>query len=117
VGFILAFAALLLFTVMGFGIDLDEYLQHETLNIPAWYSYTIFAIDALMVISLVLMFLQKNRHLCLSCLLGSAFLYAQLLSVYFPLYRCYQSFPFYRFRNAGNNSEMEVLNRNNLILQ
>lgn len=55
-GFILALASLLLFTVMGMGIDVDEYLQHEYLNIPRWYFYVIFTIDALMIISLVLMF-------------------------------------------------------------
>jgi hypothetical protein len=59
-GFILAFAALLLFTVMGFGIDLDEYLQHDYLNIPRGYFFIIFTIDALMVISLVLMFFYRK---------------------------------------------------------
>ncbi|MDH6252670.1 hypothetical protein M2347_002397 [Chryseobacterium sp. H1D6B] len=60
VGFILAFASLLLFTIMGLGIDFDEYLQHEYLNIPRWYFYVIFSLDALMVVSLVLMFFYKK---------------------------------------------------------
>lgn len=59
-GFILALASLLLFTIMGMGIDIDEYLQHEYLNIPRWYFYVIFTIDALMVISLVLMFFYRK---------------------------------------------------------
>lgn len=59
-GFILALASLLLFTIMGMGIDIDEYLQHEYLNIPRWYFYVIFTIDALMVISLVLMFFYRR---------------------------------------------------------
>lgn len=59
-GFILALASLLLFTVMGMGIDIDEYLQHEYLNIPRWYFYVIFSIDALMMISLVLMFFYRK---------------------------------------------------------
>ncbi|MBM7421490.1 MULTISPECIES: hypothetical protein [Chryseobacterium] len=59
-GFILALASLLLFTVMGMGIDIDEYLQHEYLNIPRWYFYVIFTIDALMIISLVLMFFYRK---------------------------------------------------------
>ena len=50
-GFILALASLLLFTVMGLGIDFDEFLQHEYLNIPRWYFYVIFTIDAFMMIS------------------------------------------------------------------
>ncbi|MGE6397665.1 hypothetical protein [Chryseobacterium scophthalmum] len=59
-GFILALASLLLFTVMGMGIDIDEYLQHEYLNIPRWYFYVIFTIDALMIISLALMFFYRK---------------------------------------------------------
>ncbi|MBD3906630.1 hypothetical protein NAL32_20380 [Chryseobacterium sp. Ch-15] len=59
-GFILALASLLLFTVMGLGIDFDEFLQHEYLNIPRWYFYVIFTIDAFMMISLVLMFFYKK---------------------------------------------------------
>lgn len=59
-GFILALASLLLFTVMGMGIDIDEYLQHEYLNIPRWYFYVIFTIDAFMMISLGLMFFYRK---------------------------------------------------------
>ncbi|OCA80024.1 hypothetical protein BBH99_17050 [Chryseobacterium contaminans] len=59
-GFVLAFAALMLFTVMGLGIDVDEYLQHEYLEIPRWYFYVIFSIDALMMIGLILMFFYKK---------------------------------------------------------
>ena len=59
-GFILTAVALLLFTIMGLGIDVDEYLQHEYLNIPGWYFYMIFTIDVLMMISLVLMFFYKK---------------------------------------------------------
>jgi hypothetical protein len=59
-GDLLAFAALMLFTIMGLGIDLDEYLQHEYLDIPRWYFYIIFSIDALMMMGLVLMFFYKK---------------------------------------------------------
>ncbi|MFS4472129.1 hypothetical protein [Chryseobacterium sp. T20] len=59
-GFILAFAALMLFTIMGLGIDVDEYLQHEFLQIPRWYFYVIFSIDVLMMIGLVLMFFYRK---------------------------------------------------------
>lgn len=59
-GFILTVVALLLFTIMGLGIDVDEYLQHEFLNIPQWYFYVIFSIDILMVISLILMYFYKK---------------------------------------------------------
>lgn len=59
-GFILAFAALMLFTIMGLGIDVDEYLQHEYLQIPRWYFFVIFSIDLLMMIGLILMFFYKK---------------------------------------------------------
>lgn len=59
-GFILAFAALMLFTVMGLGIDVDEYLQHEYLQIPRWYFFVIFSIDVLMMIGLILMFFYRK---------------------------------------------------------
>ncbi|MDW9382642.1 hypothetical protein [Chryseobacterium sp. JV558] len=59
-GFVLAFAALMLFTIMGLGIDVDEYLQHEYLEIPRWYFYVIFSIDVLMMLGLVLMFFYRK---------------------------------------------------------
>ncbi|MCW3161508.1 hypothetical protein [Chryseobacterium oryctis] len=59
-GFIGAFALLMLFTIMGFGIDWDEYSQNEYLNIPRWYFYVIFTIDILMMISLILMFFYRK---------------------------------------------------------
>ncbi|UFH31358.1 hypothetical protein LNP04_15500 [Chryseobacterium sp. C-71] len=59
-GFILALASLLLFTFMGIGLDFDEYLQHETLNIPSGYFYFIFSIDILMIAGIVLMFFYRK---------------------------------------------------------
>jgi len=59
-GFILALAPLLLFTFMGIGLDFDEYLQHETLNIPLGYFYFIFSIDILMIAGIVLMFFYRK---------------------------------------------------------
>ena len=59
-GFILSLAALLLFTMMGIGIDYDEYLQQNDLNIPAFYFILIFVIDLLMVIGLILIFFYRK---------------------------------------------------------
>ena len=59
-GFILSLAALLLFTMMGIGIDYDEYLQQNDLNIPAFYFILIFLIDLLMVIGLILIFFYRK---------------------------------------------------------
>ena len=59
-GFILALAALMLFTLMGVGLDFDEYLQHETLNIPFGYFYFIFSVDILMIAGIVLMYFYRK---------------------------------------------------------
>ena len=59
-GFFLSLAALLLFTLMGVGIDYDEYLQQNDLNIPAFYFILIFLIDLLMVIGLILIFFYRK---------------------------------------------------------
>ena len=52
-GFYLSIAALALFTLMGTGIDGDEFLQRKLLNIPSWYFYVIFLVDALAFLSLI----------------------------------------------------------------
>lgn len=52
-GFYITLAALALFTLMGLGMDGDEFLQRKTLNIPDWYFILIFSVDALALISLV----------------------------------------------------------------
>lgn len=59
-GFILSFSALLLFTLMGIGIDSDEYVQQNDLNIPGFYFILIFLIDLLMIIGLILIFFYRK---------------------------------------------------------
>ncbi len=59
-GFILSLAALLLFTLMGVGIDYDEYLQQNDLNIPGFYFMLIFFIDLLMLLGLVFIFFYRK---------------------------------------------------------
>ncbi|WP_332020534.1 hypothetical protein [Kaistella sp.] len=59
-GFILSLAALLLFTLMGIGIDSDEYVQQNDLNIPGFYFILIFLIDLLMIIGLILIFFYRK---------------------------------------------------------
>ncbi|CAM2975308.1 hypothetical protein DRF59_09565 [Chryseobacterium flavum] len=81
-GFILAFAALMLFTVMGLGIDVDEYLQHEYLEIPRWYFYIIFSIDVLMMIGLILMFFYRKIGI---------FMFPTLLVLHFFMHNYYLS--------------------------
>ena len=59
-GFILSLLALLIFTFMGIGIDVDEYLQQQEINIPSWYFILIFSVDLLMLTGLVLIFFYKK---------------------------------------------------------
>lgn len=59
-GFMLSLGALLLFTLMGMGIDADEYLQRKEVGIPDFYFYIIFAIDLLMILGLVLIFMYRK---------------------------------------------------------
>ncbi|UOE38823.1 MULTISPECIES: hypothetical protein [Chryseobacterium] len=62
-GFILTLASLVLFTFMGIGIDFDEYLQHEILNIPKGYFYIIFSVNILMLVAIVLMYFYRKEGL------------------------------------------------------
>ncbi|MBU8882917.1 hypothetical protein KSK37_07470 [Kaistella sp. DKR-2] len=59
-GFILSLCALLLFSLMGIGIDSDEYLQKTDLNIPGFYFLLIFFTDLLMIIGLLLIFFYRK---------------------------------------------------------
>lgn len=59
-GFILSLSALLLFTLMGIGIDAEEYSQRVELNIPGDYFLLIFGVDFLMILGLVLIFFYRK---------------------------------------------------------
>ena len=87
-GFVLAFAALMLFTIMGLGIDVDEYLQHEYLEIPRWYFYVIFSIDVLMMIGLILMFFYRKIGI---------FMFPALLVMHFFMHNYYLSTLLYTY--------------------
>ena len=51
--FFVSLGAIALFTLMGLGIDGDEFLQRNLLGIPIWYFYLIFLIDTLYLLSVV----------------------------------------------------------------
>ena len=59
-GFVLTLAALVLFSLMGVGIDFDEYTQHQEINIPTSYFYFIFLVDLIMIASVVFIFFYKK---------------------------------------------------------
>ena len=59
-GFILSLGALLLFSLMGIGIDSDEFLQRVELNIPDNYFILIFGVDLLMILGIVLIFFYRK---------------------------------------------------------
>lgn len=60
IGFILSLCALLLFSLMGIGIDADEYLQRAELNIPGDYFFLIFGVDLLMITGIALIFFYRK---------------------------------------------------------
>lgn len=61
-GFILSLAALLLFAIMGIGVDVDQFLQSQDkdIEIPQWYFLLIFVVDLLIVVSLVLIYFYRK---------------------------------------------------------
>lgn len=59
-GFVLSLCALLFFTLMGIGIDSDEFTQHTDVNIPVSYFYLIFLVDVMMIVGLVLIFFYRK---------------------------------------------------------
>ncbi len=61
-GFIMALVGMLIFSIMGAGIDVDQFLQQQEQNlaIPDWYFYIIFGIDALIVLSVVLIYFYRK---------------------------------------------------------
>ena len=59
-GFVLSLAALMLFSLMGVGIDVDEFSQHQEINIPSAYFYFIFLVDLIMIMSVIFIFFYKK---------------------------------------------------------
>ncbi|MCO7355238.1 hypothetical protein JSO63_06160 [Riemerella anatipestifer] len=58
--FYIAIGVLAIFTLMGLGIDIDEFSQHESINIPTWYFYLIFGVDLLALVGLFLIVLFRK---------------------------------------------------------
>lgn len=54
VSFYITVALLVLFSLMSIGVDIDEFLQHETLHIPIWYFYIIFFVDTILSLGIFL---------------------------------------------------------------
>lgn len=92
-GFKLSLAALLLFTLMGVGIDYDEFLQREDLNIPSFYFMLIFTVDLLMVVGLILIYMYRKigiflfpialfTHFLLHSFYLSTFLYTDVTNLF-----------------------------------
>lgn len=71
----ISLAALLVFTIMGAGVDLDQYLQHDLLEIPGWYFYLIFSVDVLLFASLILIYFYRKIGVILFPLLVALHFY------------------------------------------
>lgn len=59
-GFYLMLGALLLFSIMGMGIDLDEFSQRRDVGIPDNFFYTMLLADGLMIAGLILIFFYRK---------------------------------------------------------
>ena len=60
----LAFTAALVFTfiiaTLSINIDITEFSQRHEIHIPTWYFYLIFFVDAVMVVSLLLIYFYRK---------------------------------------------------------
>lgn len=81
-GFLLSLAALLLFSLMGAGVDFDEYLQKTELGIPDFYFVLIFLTDLLMIVGLALTFMYRKI---------GAYLFPAAVVLHFLLHNYYLS--------------------------
>ncbi|MFN3019410.1 hypothetical protein ACK1KB_00285 [Chryseobacterium sp. TY3] len=58
------FYGILIFLALHFYLsintDLAEFTQHKDINIPTWYFYIVFVVDALVLLSLVLIAMWKK---------------------------------------------------------
>lgn len=95
-GKMLVIALVLMFiaSVMGFGIDVDQYAQHSEIKIPGWYFYLIFSVDVIIIISLVLIYFYKRAgvflfpvglllHFFFHIYFLNTFIYSDLLAIFF----------------------------------
>ncbi|MDY3548461.1 hypothetical protein PG291_07595 [Riemerella anatipestifer] len=80
--FYIAIGILAVFTLMGLGIDIDEFSQHESINIPTWYFYLIFSVDVLALLGLLLITLFRKIGI---------FMFPLAVVVHFILHQFYLS--------------------------
>lgn len=59
-GFYLMLGVLLLFSIMGMGIDLDEFSQRRDVGIPDNFFYIMLLADGLMIAGLILIFFYRK---------------------------------------------------------
>lgn len=81
-GFYIAIVLLLIFSLLSIGIDFTEFFNHKDINIPLWFFYIIFTVDACLLISLIAINFYKKR---------GVFLYPVALIVHYFLHEYYLS--------------------------
>lgn len=85
---------LLLHFYMSVNTDLAEFSQHKDINIPIWYFYIVFTVDALVVLSLGLIAMFKKvgviafpvfiiSHFLIHSYFLSTFLYSDVSVLFF----------------------------------
>lgn len=59
-GFYVAIGFLLVLFLLSFGIDITEFANRNDVQIPVWFFYVIFSIDAVLIFSLIGILLYKK---------------------------------------------------------
>lgn len=89
-----ALVLMLLSAFMGMGIDVDQYLQHREIKIPGWYFYLIFAVDVIIFVAALLIYLYRKvgvflfpvgmlMHFFFHLYFLNTFVYSDLLAIFF----------------------------------
>lgn len=59
-GFIWALVLIFLAYILTINLDLAKFSEQQDLQIPAWFNYSILALDALVILGLVLIYFYKK---------------------------------------------------------
>lgn len=92
-GFILSLVITFILSTLSINLDISQFIQRKEINIPDEYFYIVFSVDAIMVLSLILIFFYRKIgvfvfpfsvfiHFILYNFYLSTFLYFDLLVIF-----------------------------------
>lgn len=80
--FYVTIVLLVFFWILSVGIDDTEFLQHQEISIPAWFSYVLLSIDALAIVCVILIYMYRKI---------GVFLYPILIAIHLFMHEFYLS--------------------------